>query len=165
VKTLALAVILSVALAVSGCNGVEQATRVENVVNGLIALAQAEVSVVPPQDRAAFAHYVALAQSLDAQLDTCIKGVSGVMGKGGKFLACFNAFAVGLTNPAELAQLRLMSPGAQHRVQLYATAIITGVNVAVAYFGGVKVSPPPITQAPTAADLHSLAVRVGIRGY
>lgn len=146
-----------------GCNGLQEAQRVENVLAGLITLAQSEVSVVPPQDKAIFQNYIALAGTLDGQLKACISGVSGVTGQSKKFLACFNAFATGLTSPAELAQLRLLSPSAQNRVQLYVTAVITGVNVALSYFGGSAATPPTVsTTPPTSAELHDLGLRVGV---
>ena len=141
-------------LSTVGCNGADTATRAQNAVTAALNIAAAEVSVVPAADQAAYKSFVALGQSLNAQLGTCIAGVSGITGKAGKFLSCFNTFANGLLAPAELAQLRLLNPSTQAKVQLYVTAIVVGVNIAVAAFGGSVVATPSVGPAPASSELE-----------
>lgn len=148
---------------IQGCNGLQEAQRVENVLSGLITLAQSETVTIPKQDQPAYDNYVALATTLDSQLKGCIVQVSGVASTNKKFLACFNSFAVGLTDPKELALLRVLSPKTQSRIQLYVNALIIGANVAFNYFGGSSATPPTITTTqPTNAELRDLAKRVGV---
>ena len=152
-SSICIAVILSMALI--GCNGLSAAMKAENVITAVLTIAKAEVSVVPAQDQAIYTNFVNLGITLDGQLSSCISSVSGLMGKNAQFAACFNTFATGLTTPAELAQLRLLSATSQGKVQLYVTSIIAGVNVALAFFSTSAVAPPAIAATPTTSrELH-----------
>jgi hypothetical protein len=158
-----LAVLLIVPLLiVSGCNGLSAATKAQNAITDVLNIAKAEVSLVPTQDLAIYTNFVNLGITLDGQLATCNAAVSGIMGKNSQFTACFNAFATGLTSPAELAQLRLLSPGTQSKVQLYAVAIITGVNLALSFFGNSVIPAPVVAATPTSSqDLQALRSQLG----
>jgi hypothetical protein len=149
-------------LLISGCNGLSAAMKAENVITAVLTIAKAEVAVVPAQDQAIYTNFVNLGITLDGQLASCITSVQGLMGKSSQFAACFTAFATGLTTPAELAQLRLLSAGTQGKVQLYVVAIITGINVALAFFSSTAVSPPTIAATPTSSqDLRALRSQLG----
>lgn len=160
-KSKLLAIALSVALVfpLAGCSSLQKAQKVSAVIEAVVEVAKAETSVVPAADQVAYTSFVTLTDALHTQLDACINSANG-MTKGAKFLACFNGFAAGLNSPAELAQLRVLSQGSQRKVQLYLVGIIAGVNVAVSYFGGSPVAAPVLTQAPSAAELNALKVRV-----
>lgn len=154
------AILLAVILPLSGCSGYQNAVTVSNVLGGVLAIAQAEESQIPAQDQPAFSGFVSLGQSLHGQLNSCISSASKGVSKSGKFLACFNSFAQGLASPSELAQLRVLSPGSQSKVQLYLAGIVTGLNVAMNYFGGSQVATPTVGPAPTAAELAQLKQQV-----
>lgn len=140
----------------AGCNGLSDAVKAENVITAVLTTAKAEVAIVPAQDRAAYTNFINLGLTLDTQLATCINNVSGLMGKSSQFASCFTVFASGLTSPAELAQLRILSPGTQAKVQLYVTSIVAGINVALAFFNSSAVAPPVIAPAPTSSEMHQL---------
>ena len=146
-----------VAVSLTGCTAQSTATKAQAVIGAVLTVAQAEQSLVPPADQAAFANFVSLGLTLNAQLGTCIAKSDGVMGVGSKFGACFTAFATGLTTPAELAQLRVLSEPSQKKVGLYLTGIIAGVNIIVAF-----TAPAGAPPAPTAAELHNLGLRAGL---
>lgn len=149
-------------LALAGCSAQQKALDVYNVLEGIVAVAQAEAPNIPVADQATYNSLVALAGTLDDQLHVCITA-SGT--KSAKLLACFNAYAAGLASPTELAQLRILSPATQHKVQLYVTSIVAGVNVAVRFYGGSQVAVPAVAPAPaTKAEMRELAQRVGYAG-
>jgi len=137
----------------TGCTGAQAAQRAEAAITAVLNIAAVEVAVVPVADQAAYKGFIALAQNVNGQLQTCITNVSGITGKGAKFLSCFNTFAQGLLSPTELAQLRILSPATAAKVQLYVTAIVAGVNIAVAAFGGTAVPVPAVGAAPSASEL------------
>jgi hypothetical protein len=149
-------VVLCVA-SVVGCNGQQDAIKAQGIIAAVFKVAVAEEAVVPPADQAAFTNWVSLGQTLNAQLAVCISNVSGIMGTGAKFASCFTTFTSGLLAPAELAQLRILSPSTQQRVQLYVTAVVAGVNIVVAFIA------PTITPTPTpTSQLRGLGHQIGL---
>lgn len=142
-KKLLLAILLFSVVFI-GCNAQTAAQDAQVAISVAVSIAAAEEPAIPAGDQAAFTSFVTLAQTLDTQLGTCITQVSGVMGKSGKFLACFNTFAGGLASPAEMAQLRLLSPSTQQKVQIYVTAAIAAVNIAIKAYGGASASTPTV---------------------
>ena len=151
----ALSIILVLALALTGCNAQQKAQDVYNVIEAVVAVAQAEAPNVPAQDQVVYSGFVALAGTLADQLQVCIKA-GGT--KSAKLLSCFNAYAIGLSSPTELAQLRVLSPASQKKVQLYVTSIVAGVNVALRFYGGTQAQAPAVgsAPAPTKAELNQL---------
>src|SRR5579864_4021966 len=131
-RLLVLLPVLMLSFCLSACNGYDTAVKASNVIAAILQVAQAEVSVVPAADQVAYANFVTLGITLQTQLQTCIESADSGMSKSGKYLACFNGFATGLSSPAELTQLHLLSPDVQKKVQLYLAAITVGVNTAVA---------------------------------
>jgi hypothetical protein len=151
--------LLIIALCLSGCSAQSVATRSEDVITAVINVAAAEVAVVPVQDQAAYSGFVNAAKTLDNQLAVCVGGL-GSMSKPAPFAACFNAFAQGLLSPAELSQLRILSPATQAKVQLYVTGILAGVNVVLALVNS-SVPPPAIGAPASAAELQQLRTQIG----
>jgi len=148
------------ALALIGCNAQQKAQDVYNVIGAVVAVAQAEAVNVPPADQVVYNGFVTLAGTLADQLKVCITA-SGT--KSAKLLACFNAYAVGLSSPTELAQLRILSPTVQKKVQLYVTSLVVGVNVALRFFGGAQVAPPSVAPTPAKADVDQLRNEIASR--
>lgn len=151
------------AIAMIGCNStpLQVAQRAEDVLTAVITVAAAETPAIPVADQAAYNNFITLAKTLDNQLATCINGVTGMTGTTAKFAACFTAFTAGLFSPTELQELRILNPATQAKVQLYATAIVTGVNVALAFFGSATATSPVIGPAPTTSQLRALRTQVG----
>ena len=146
-----------------GCSAYTVATHASAVIGAILQVAAAEEVVVPVADQAAYTSFVNLGQSLNTQLNSCIASANSGLTKSGKFLACFNGFAQGLSSPAELAQLRLLSAGTQSKVQLYIVGIVTGVNVAIAAFGGTQATAPTVSEAmPTPNQLQELAAQAHV---
>lgn len=157
-KTLAIAVLAFVScIGLSSCNGQATAQKAQQIISAVFQTAQAEESAVPVADRPGYTNFVNLGLSLSAQLATCNGNVSGLMGKGAKFASCFNTFAQALLSPTELAQLRILSPATQAKLQLYVTAAIAGVNVVVSF-----TQPQIASQPASSADLRALGHRVGL---
>lgn len=134
----------------TGCTASTVAQRAETSISVAVAVAQAEAPLIPVADQAGYNGFVALAVGLNTQLSACVSNASGIMGRSSKFLACFNAFAAGVASPAELAQLRLLSPSVQAKVQVYVAAIVAGVNVAVVALGGKAVASPSVSPSAQA---------------
>jgi hypothetical protein len=152
-----LAVPVLAVVSLAGCSAQQFAQRAQNAITAALNIAVAEEAAVPAADQAPYKRFVDLGQQLNAQLNVCIGGVSGPMGTSigtkAKFLQCFDAFAAGLLSPTELADLRVMTPKSQSKVELIATAVVTGVNIALSQFGGAVVTPPTIAPAPSAQEL------------
>lgn len=161
-RSISLSIVLSISIALSGCNYQQDAQRTANVIAAVIAVAKVEAQVVPVADQVAYNNFLAALTTIDGQLNTCVAAAKG-MGATRKstFLACFNTFATGLTTPAELAQLRILDKGVQGKVALYVVGIVAGVNVALSFFGGPAVAPPVAGPVPTAGELRDLCHQVG----
>lgn len=156
-----MAAVVLVCFGLSACNGLQTATRAQGIITAVLNVAAAEEPSVPAADQAAFTNWVNLGKTLDGQLSACITNVGGVTGKGAKFSVCFNTFASGLLSSSELAQLRVLSPGSTSKVQAVVTAIVTGVNVAFAAFGGSSLQAPSVGSV-TAAGVHDVGIRAGL---
>lgn len=158
-KLLSIALALCLVPALTGCSAQQKAQGVYDVIEGIVIVAQAEAPNVPVEDQAIYNGLVAFAGSLADQLKVCIDA------PGAKFLTCFQSFANGLNSPTELAQLRILSPKSQHKVQIYVSAIVAGVNAGLTYFGGKKSVAPVISPAPASqAELRELADQIGYQG-
>jgi hypothetical protein len=159
IALVSLLVVTALPMLLAGCSAQQTALKAQGVVSAVLKVAAAEEAVVPAADQAAFTSWVSLGNTLNAQLATCITNVGGVTGKGAKFAACFSTFASGLLSPAELAQLRVLSPSTQAKVQLYVTAIVTGINVVTAI-----TAPQVAERQPTRGELEAFAARIGYAG-
>lgn len=144
-------------IGLSSCNGQANAQKAQQIIYAVFRTAQLEESAVPTADQAAYTNFVNLGLGLNSQLSTCISNVSGLTGKAAKFAACFNTFASGLLAPGELAQLRLLSPATQAKVQLYVTAAVAGINVIVSF-----AQPQIASQPARSAQLRALGHRAGL---
>ena len=161
--SLLLAFLLAGPLMLVGCNATSDAPRFEPVISGILAVAKADLPVLSPADQAIVQPWVTLGTTLDSQLEACITGASAAGGKKAAFLSCFNTFSAGLLNPQELAQLKVISPASQSKVQVWVTAIALGINAALPLFGG-NPQPMPVMSSyqPTHQDLSIIARRVNL---
>jgi hypothetical protein len=140
----------------AGCTALQYAQDASKGITIVLDIAKAEQGLVPAADQVGYSGFVSLAQSLDSQLKTCI--TAG--GTTAALATCFNTFASGLASSAELAQLRILSPATQAKVQKYLTGVIIGANI---YFDAVKkpaLVPPAVGPAPTAAEMQGLREKV-----
>lgn len=154
---------VSFSLVLVGCSATQSAQKFSQVFAGILNVAQADEPALPPADALIVNHWVTLGQTLNAQLNTCINTTGG---NKTKIAACITAFGSGLTNPAELAQLRILNPGTQTKIQVIATAVILAVNAALTQFGGAAQPVPTVAPAPaTAAELHYLSAQLEAEGY
>ena len=161
-STLTLVVAVVVAVLSAGCNVAQDAERAQSVISAVLQIAQAEEPALPPADAAILAQWVHLGITLNAQLTTCVSAAASNGNKKSAFLACFNSFSQGLLQPAELAQLRVLSPASERKVQLYVTAIAVGLNVAIPLLGGTPEPAPAISAVqPSPQELAAFAHRIG----
>lgn len=135
----------------AGCSAQQSATDFANVLGSILNIAKAEEPALPPNDAAVITPWVNVGMTLEGQLQSCIVG-AGPSGKKAAFVGCFNTFASGLVNPTELAQLRVVSAGSQSKVQLWATAVIIGVNAALTQFGGSTLPMPVVSGTPASSE-------------
>lgn len=146
-----------------GCNAQQAAQTTSNVINGILNIAQAEEAALSPTDSAIMTPWVNLGFTLDSQLNTCINAAGGTKAK---LASCITGFTSGLLSPAELAQLRILSPAVQTKVQIVATAVIIAVNGALTQFGAAAQPNPTVAAVPaTHAELHELSARLEAEGY
>ncbi len=146
-------------IAFAGCNAYQTAEKAHDIVAAVVAVAQADLpsltqtGVFTASDSVAVTNYLNLVVNLNGQYATCLSNANDTMlNKTGKFLACLNTFAQGLSDPKELATLRVMNPKAQQQVQLWITAASVGVSSVVAALGG---------QATPAPQVASVTDRIG----
>lgn len=143
IKKAALAAVVAVSFVFAGCNAYQTAQKAHDIVAAVVAVAQADLpsltttGVFSASESAAVTSYLNLTVNLNGQYQTCIANAQNTtFEKKGKFLACLQVFAQGLSDPKELAQLRVMNPKAQQQVQLWITAASVGVSSVVAALGG-----------------------------
>jgi hypothetical protein len=143
---------------IAGCNAYQTAQKAHDIVAAVVAVAQADLpsltqtGVFSASEDAAVAGYLNLTVTLNGQYQTCISSAnSATLNKKSKFLTCLNTFAQGLSDPKELAALRVMSPKAQQQVQLWITAASVGVSSVIAALGGSPVASPQVSELRTAS--------------
>lgn len=146
------------ALFIVGCNAYQTAQKAHDIVAAVVAVAQADLpsltqtGVFSASESAAVTGYLNLAVNLNGQYATCLSNANNsTLNKKSKFLGCLDAFAAGLSDPKELASLRIMNPKAQQQVQLWVTAASVGVSSVIAALGGQAPAAPQVTQLPPAA--------------
>jgi hypothetical protein len=154
-----------VALMMSGCSNYKTAETAYHVMESLLAIATAEIpqlqasGIYSDSDTALANRYLTAVGNLNDQYEACLSNAQNTtLNKKSKFLDCLSVFTAGLTDPAELAALRVMSPKAQQKFSLYVVAFQVGLNAAIQALGG-QVSPPvqvSSTTAPTKAELDEL---------
>lgn len=155
----ALTAVAAVCFCFVGCNAYQTAQKAHDIVAAVVAVAQADLpsltqtGVFSASESAGVTGYLNLAVNLNGQYETCIANANNTtLGKKGKFLACLQTFAVGLSDPKELAQLRVMNPKAQQQVQLWITAASVGVSSVVAALGGQAEPAPQVAQITATSE-------------
>lgn len=157
-------------LLLTGCDGFKVSQGVHAGVASGIVLAQDELpgleatNIVSAIEATVITGYLNLATTLNAQFDSCYTNANQTAVKSNaKFLACLNIFSVGLNDPKELAQLRILNPKASAKVQLWSGFIVGSINLAITQLGGM-VTPAPVIAptSPTSAELNDFAKRAGV---
>lgn len=154
--------VLSITLTMTGCTAQQTAQNISNVVAGILSIAQQEEQALPPADVAVMTPWVTLGISLNAQTNTCIAAAGNTKAK---LATCLTTFVGGLLSPQELAQLRILSPATQKKVQLYATAALIAINGALTQWGQPAQPNPTIAPATSAADLRVLSAQLRAEGF
>lgn len=159
----ALAAAVAVCFNFLGCNAYQTAEKAHDIVAAVVAVAQADLpsltqtGVFSASESAAVTGYLTLATNLNGQYATCLSNANNsTLNKKSKFVACLNTFAQGLSNPQELASLRVMTPKAQQQAQLWITAASVGVSSVIAALGGQ--APPSPQVAEHNPDERGMAV-------
>lgn len=167
IKSISVVAILLVSFSLAGCSGFQKAQAVYNVINGIVAVAEADLpslqatGVFSATEGSVADGYLQIVRSLNGQYGSCITNAQNTkLATNGKFLACLNIFSAGLADPKELAALRVMNPKAQKQTQLWITAFQLGVNSVVAAMGGQQSPAPVVAASPTTAELHAFEARV-----
>jgi hypothetical protein len=161
-----LCAVLIAGLGLAGCSSYQKAVTVYTVVESVLAVANAELPNLPVQDQGVARGLTVAVGGLNDQYKSCIDNAeSAMLSTKGKFVACLNLFATGLADPKELANLRVLSPATQAKVQLYVTAVQAGINAGLAFFGsGSTQAAPQVGSAPptTKAELTQFRKVVGL---
>jgi hypothetical protein len=152
---------------IAGCNAYQTAQKAHDIVAAVMAVAQADLpslqqtGVFSASEDAAVANYLNLTVTLNGQYQTCITSAnSATLNKKGKFLTCLDTFAQGLSDPKELAALRIMRPKAQQQVQLWITAASVGVSSVIAALGGSPVASPQVSQLSGTQAIKAMGVQL-----
>lgn len=169
----ALAAVVAVCFVFAGCNAYQKAEKAHDIVAAVVAVAKADLpsltqtGVFSASESAAVTGYLNLATNLNGQYATCLSNANNsTLNKKSKFLGCLNTFAAGLSDPKELASLRIMNPKAQQQMQLWITAASIGVSSVIAALGGQAVPSPTVSEnLPLPLDLRPFAEQAGICGY
>jgi len=155
----------------TACNAYQTAETAYHVIDAIAGVVEADLPSLQaagpfsPQEGQVISGYLSLVKRLNDQYGSCVANVqSAMLSTKGKYLACANVFSAGLLDPNELAQLRVISPRAQQKVQLWVTAFQIGLNTTITALGGKTEPPPVVSSVPVAqSDLDELRVRV-LRG-
>lgn len=169
-RTLALCVLVFAAFFTVACNAYQTAQRAHDVVAAVIAVAEADLpslqatGVFSTSEAQAVTNYLTLATNLNGQYATCLSNANNTtLNKKSKFLSCLQTFAAGLSDPNELAALRVLNPKAQQQVQLWVTAASVGISSVIAALGGQAAPPPQVTSVqPAQSDLTAFTRRIAI---
>lgn len=154
--------LLACCFTMSSCSAQQTAQNISNVVGGILNIAQAEEPALPQADAAVITPWIALGFTLQGQANTCIAAAGNTKSK---LATCLTAFVGGLLSPTEMAQLRILSPAAQKKVQLWATACLIAINGALTNWGQSPQPNPTLATGPTAAELNVLSAQLRLEGY
>jgi len=156
IQKAALAVAVMVCLGLAGCNAYQTAQKAHDIVAAAVAVAQADLpslqgaGVFSVSEAQTVTDYLTLATNLNNQYETCLTNANNTtLNKKSKFLGCLTTFAAGLSDPKELALLKVMNPKAQQQVQLWITAASVGIASVIAALGGQATPPPQVSAIPT----------------
>lgn len=173
---LRVAAIALVAVSVLGLGGCDKTTAVLaaiGVYQQVVTIAQADLptlqasGILTAGDVTAATNWLTVANTLGTQASACVSGAGGTTSK---IVACVNAIGTGLLSPAEQADLRIISPGAQQKVTLYVTAVVLAANGIATIVSAVQTSTPTVGSSsatstdnlPTREELIALAHRAGV---
>jgi hypothetical protein len=164
-----LAVAALAAFGVCGCSTYTAATNALNAIGQIISLAQTDLpaleaaGTIPAADVPAVTNWLAAAATLKTQASSCVTS-AGTSGTKAALGNCLFVFANGLTSPAELAELRILSPSSVKTVELWAVGFTLAADGYCAIEGCTQATPPVIQSAaaPTTEELHDLRVRAGL---
>lgn len=163
------AVIALAIVGLTGCNAYKAANATLNTIGDIFTIAQNDLpaleanGTIPAKDVPGVTGWLAAGQLLKTQAQTCVTA-AGTSAKASALGACLVTFATGLTSPAELADIRVLSKGSQAKIELWATGFVLTAN-GFCVVEGCSTTPVPIIQsttAPTAEELHDLRIRAGI---
>jgi hypothetical protein len=167
-RILALVPLLLVSSLFCGCNKTQDVLNALGITQQVITIAQDDLpglqaaGILTQSDVTAAGNWLAGAGTLVTQAEGCVNTAGGTTAK---LAACVNAIGQGLLSPAEQADLRIISPGAQKKVTLYVTAVILGVNAVAVIVNGLATPTPTVgtatTELPSKQDIRILALRAG----
>lgn len=154
----------------AGCSAYQTAQGAHTIVGNAITLAQDELpgltaaGIFSAQESSVASGWLTGAVGLNNQFESCITNANQTTLKtAGKFVACLNIFAAGLNDPKELAQLKVLNPKAQAKVQIWTSFIAGAINVAITDLGGMTNATPQISATPaTSAELKDFARQAGV---
>jgi hypothetical protein len=159
------------AIGLGGCNEYKTATATVTTIGQIVTIAQSDLPAICATGAITAAECTQIGQgltgitALDTQAGTCLTA-AGTSAKNAAILACYNAFATGLTSPAELAFFHVKDPKTQAQIEVWVTAVTLAVNTVLDLVGGSSLAMPVLADQPASRrDLHALARRVGVEGY
>ena len=159
IQKAALAVAVMVCLGLAGCNAYQTAQKAHDIVAAAVAVAQADLpslqgaGVFSVSEAQTVTAYLTLATNLNNQYETCLTNANNTtLNKKSKFLGCLTTFSADLSDPKELASLRVMNPKAQQQVQLWITTVSVGISSVIAALGGQAEPSPQVVAGPVTSN-------------
>ncbi len=170
-KRIGLIAVAVLALGLGGCKQQPAVVSALNIVQQVISLAQADLpalqiaGTLSAGDETAVQGWLSAASTIVGQGQTCVNGL-GTGGTTAALANCVNTIGTGLLSPAEMAQLRIISPKAQHSVAIYVTAVVLGVNAVATIVSATQTATPPVGSATSEnvspSELRAVALRAGL---
>jgi hypothetical protein len=171
-RIVTLALLALSTLGLGGCKDQPAVAAALGVVQNVITLAQADLpalqvgGVLTAGDVTAATNWLSAASTIVGQGQTCVAGI-GTSGSTSALANCVTTIGTGLLSPTEMAQLRIISPKAQHQITVYVTAVVLGVNLAAQIVKATQTTTPVVgggttPSAVTTQELHILAVRAHV---
>ena len=170
-KKVGILAVAVLALGLGGCKQQPAVVSALNVVQQVISLAEADLpalqaaGTLSAADVTAATNWLGVANTLVTQGQACVAGL-GASGKAAALASCVNTIGTGLLSPAEIAQLRIISPKAQHSVAIYVTAVVLGVNAVATIVSATQTATPPVGSATSEnvspSELRAVALRAGL---
>lgn len=166
-KRAILGIALFAAIGVTGCDKTASVQAALTVAGQVVTLAQADLpalvaaGTLTAADATAAGNWLSGASTFISQGNACVGSSGGTLAK---IQACVNTIGTGLLSPAEMADLRIISPKAEQKVALYVTAVILAVNGAATIVNAVQTTAPAVGNtpivAPSAQELDQFKARL-----
>jgi hypothetical protein len=142
-KLLRIATVVLLAVSLAGCKdpyGASEKAAADigtGIASGMKTVDQLRVDgLITVAEETQVLGFLKFANDANGAFGSCAQQAHNAGGKGGAFTACAQTFQAALSNPAELALIRVTNQNAQATIQSIVSGAVTGITTLISSLGG-----------------------------